>query len=344
MKRYTIKNSILLLTVVLAFCGCNQRNISAEASERDSITEFFKNFYAGCNDYYVQEANHEAKNKSYYQSRLDDFVHFLKGFCCDDIIAEAYRKDLDIYGQYGTDILRDSAFHSLHIEKVKYDRNVYTVHLQIDTLHIQNLYTLIKQNGKTKIYAIGKRKHPIAFCNDTLWIENSLQRFDAFNHWHGTTISSNYRVVDSLTIDKDYRVAILEPFFIPETDRYEPQIYSDRLLLVAYKNRRMVYDNIISNEEDSGGWRPYESLAKPSEEDFLGHCDFILSYCAGMGYKIYYTIGIKMTEGKPYVTGIRWEEHDSGLSFRKQITQEYDNKEMPLSSYSRCMPWELSQE
>ena len=44
------------------------------------------------------------------------------------------------------------------------------------------------------------------------------------------------------------------------------------------------------------------------------------------------------------VTGIKWEEHDSGLSFRKQIVQEYDGKQMPLSSYSRCMPWELSQE
>ncbi len=55
-------------------------------------------------------------------------------------------------------------------------------------------------------------------------------------------------------------------------------------------------------------------------------------------------IGIKMIEGKAYVTGIKWEEHDSGLSFRKQIVQEYDDKQMPLSSYSRCMPWELSQE
>lgn len=54
--------------------------------------------------------------------------------------------------------------------------------------------------------------------------------------------------------------------------------------------------------------------------------------------------GIKMIEGKAYVTGIKWEEHDSGLLFRKQIVQEYDGKQMPLSSYSRCMPWELSQE
>ena len=44
------------------------------------------------------------------------------------------------------------------------------------------------------------------------------------------------------------------------------------------------------------------------------------------------------------VTGIKWEEQDSGLLFRKQIVQEYDGKQMPLSSYSRCMPWELSQE
>lgn len=88
-------------------------------------------------------------------------------------------------------------------------------------------------------------------------------------------------------------------------------------------------------------------LVKPWEDkttDFVERSDFILSYGDGNGYNIYYTIGIKMIEGKAYVTGIKWEEHDSGLSFRKQIVQEYDGKQMPLSSYSRCMPWELSQE
>ena len=86
-------------------------------------------------------------------------------------------------------------------------------------------------------------------------------------------------------------------------------------------------------------------LVKPWEDkttDFVERSDFILSYGDGNGYKIYYTIGIKMIEGKAYVTGIKWEEHDSGLSFRKQIVgkkQEYDGKQMPLSSYWWGVGW-----
>ena len=87
-------------------------------------------------------------------------------------------------------------------------------------------------------------------------------------------------------------------------------------------------------------------LVKPSKDtsDFLGLCDFILTYCAGNGHKVSYSIGIKMIGDRPYVTGIKWEEHDSGLLFHKQTMQVYDGKEMPLSTYSRWMPWELQQE
>lgn len=344
-----MKRHYILLIAFLCLCSCSQRTQPTEIAENDSITEFFRNFYTGCNDYYIQsyKADRENKSSSYRQYLTDKFFSFLKSFCFDDIVAEAYRNDLDIYGQHEIGLFNDSVLQSLHVEKMADEKNVYTVHLQIDTLHIQKLYTLAKQNGKMKIYAIGKRKHPMVFRNDTLWIENSPQCSDEFYLWNGATISSNYAVADSLTLAKDYRVAVLEPSFTCIKDRHEPQIYSDRLLLVIYKNRRMVYDNIISNEKELGGWRPYESLVKPTEggaENFLERCDFILSYSAGMGYKVYYTIGIKVIEGKPYVIGIRWEEHDSGLSFCKQIIQEYNDKEMPLSSYNRCMPWDLSQE
>ncbi len=344
MKRYCI----LFLIALLCLCSCNQRAQPIETAENDSITEFFRNFYTGCNDYYIQQnqADRENKSSSYRQYLTDNFISFLKGFCFDDIVADVYRKDLDIYEQHEIGTFNDSILSSLHVEKMADEKNVYIVHLQIDTLHIQKLYTLAKQNGKMKIYAVGKCKHPMVFCNDTLRIENSPQCSDAFYQWNGATISSNYTVADSLTLAKDYRVAVLEPSFTSIKDRHEPQIYSDRLLLVIYKNRRMVYNNIISNEEKLAGWHPHESLAKPAEEEaenFLERCDFILSYSAGMGYKVYYTIGIKVIESKPYVIGIRWEEHDSGLSFHKQIIQEYNDKEMPLSSYNRSMPWELSQ-
>ena len=49
----------------------------------------------------------------------------------------------------------------------------------------------------------------------------------------------------------------------------------------------------------------------------------------------------KAIENELYLTGYKWEEHDSGLLFRKQIIQEYDGTEMPLTTYRRYMPWEL---
>lgn len=269
----------------------------------------------------------------------------------DDLVPNEERIDscllTDLNFDGIKDTLNDSVFGSLYVEKMKYDKNVYIVHLQTDSLHIQRPYTLTKQGGKMKISAIGKRKLPMVFCNDTLWIKDSPQCIDEFNKWHGVAISTNYDVVDSLKLAKDFRVAILSPNFDSWKDAPIPPICSDRLLLVEYKNKQEVYDNVIGNGEPTGGWLPYEMLVKPWEDkttDFVERSDFILSYGDGNGYKIYYTIGIKMIEGKAYVTGIKWEEHDSGLSFRKQIVQEYDGKQMPLSSYSRCMPWELSQE
>ena len=113
---------------------------------------------------------------------------------------------------------------------------------------------------------------------------------------------------------------------------------------MEYKNRKWVYNNVISNQEYLAGWTPYETLVKPSEDapdDFLERSDFLLSYSAGMGYKIYYTLGVKAIENELYLTGYKWEEHDSGLLFRKQIIQEYDGTEMPLATYRRYMPWEL---
>lgn len=186
----------------------------------------------------------------------------------------------------------------------------------------------------------------MAFHNDTLRIERCPQNCKGFYQWHGVAVSNYYMVADSLILSKDYRVAVLTPYFEREAEKQDEFVYSDRLLLIEYKNQKLVYDNVISDEDYVGGWSPYEMLVKPSKDtsDFLGLCDFILTYCAGNGYKVYYSIGIKMIGDRPYVTGIKWEEHDSGLLFHKQTMQVYDGKEMPLSTYSRWMPWELQQE
>ena len=288
-----VKKIILLLVVILPLCGCNQKVQGTENSENDSIAEFFRKFYVGCNDYYAQSVNvDDSKGKAYCQALQDDFVSFLKNFCCDDIVADVNRMNFDIYG-CDIDTLNDSVFGSLYVEKMKYDKNVYIVHLQTDSLHIQRPYTLTKQGGKMKISAIGKRKLPMVFCNDTLWIKDSPQCIDEFNKWHGVAISTNYDVVDSLKLAKDFRVAILSPNFDSWKDAPIPPICSDRLLLVEYKNKQEVYDNVIGNGEPTGGWLPYEMLVKPWEDkttDFVERSDFILSYGDGNGYKIYYTI------------------------------------------------------
>ena len=137
-----VKKIILLLVVILHLCGCNQKVQCTETSENDSIAEFFRKFYVGCNDYYAQRVNvDDSKGKAYCQALQDDFVSFLKNFCCDDIVADVNRMNFDIYG-CDIDTLNDSVFGSLYVEKMKYDKNVYIVHLQTDSLHIQRPYTL----------------------------------------------------------------------------------------------------------------------------------------------------------------------------------------------------------
>ena len=73
-----------------------------------------------------------SKGKAYCQALQDDFVSFLKNFCCDDIVADVNRMNFDIYG-CDIDTLNDSVFGSLYVEKMKYDKNVYIVHLQTDS-------------------------------------------------------------------------------------------------------------------------------------------------------------------------------------------------------------------
>lgn len=338
------RDSIFLLILLLSLCCCSQKKQQAETVKNDSITEFFRNFYTGCNEYFVQidKADRDNKSDSYRLYLTDKFISFLKDFCYDDIVAEAYNYDLDIYGRDGIDSLNDSNLQSLHVEKMANEKNAYIVHLQMDTTHIQRLYTLAKQDGKMKIYAIGKRKHPMIFRNDTLRIADCPKSHSGYYHWHGFTISNYYSIAESMIIKPNCRVAVLTPYF--ENTAAEPLIYSDRLLVVEYKNRKWVYNNVISNQKYLAGWTPYETLVKTSEDapdDFLERSDFLLSYSAGMGYKIYYTLGVKAIENELYLTGYKWEEHDSGLLFRKQIIQEYDGTEMPLATYRRYMPWEL---
>ena len=104
------RDSIFLLILLLSLCCCSQKNQQAETVKNDSITELFRNFYTGCNEYFVQRDKADRDNKSdSYRLYLDDkFISFLKDFCYDDIVAEAYNYDLDIYGRDGIDSLNDS--------------------------------------------------------------------------------------------------------------------------------------------------------------------------------------------------------------------------------------------
>lgn len=91
------RDSIFLLILLLSLCCCSQKNQQAETVKNDSITEFFRNFYTGCNEYFVQrdKADRDNKSDSYRLYLTNKFISFLKDFCYDDIVAEAYNYDLD---------------------------------------------------------------------------------------------------------------------------------------------------------------------------------------------------------------------------------------------------------
>ena len=119
------RDSIFLLILLLSLCCCSQKKQQAETVKNDSITEFFRNFYTGCNEYFVQrdKADRDNKSDSYRLYLNDKFISFLKDFCYDDIVAEAYNYDLDIYGRDGIDSLNDSNLQSLHVEKMANEKN-----------------------------------------------------------------------------------------------------------------------------------------------------------------------------------------------------------------------------
>lgn len=168
-KRFWKLESIFLLIAALLLCGCRHQKSPAFAasrhSEDDSIAAFFKDFYAGYDTLYHRYVAYDiSTDERLHRARQLEF--FLMEYCHDDIIDE-YHSVEDLLEE--SCLLDSEMLTSMRVEKVAGERNMYTVNLQRDTIHIKTDYTLIRKDGKLKIYAIGR--HPIMFGCDTQTIE-----------------------------------------------------------------------------------------------------------------------------------------------------------------------------
>lgn len=66
-------------------------------------------------------------------------------------------------------------------------------------------------------------------------------------------------------------------------------------------------------------------------------CYFELEFIGGQGYRIMWNIGIRILDNKLYVAGLRIWESVSSLTYTKNITFEYEEKEFPLEMFEQSM-------
>ena len=117
-------------------------------------------------------------------------------------------------------------------------------------------------------------QHLMKFQNDTIQLSISIPKNCAgYYKWNGFTISKFYIKSAEATF-KGLHAAILSPVTMTANrEDIADSIYTDRLLIIEYKNKRWVYANIIRNTE--GDDQPeHEGLS-------VGKEGLKLSYMAG---------------------------------------------------------------
>ena len=199
------------------------------------------------------------------------------------------------------------------------------------------------ESAESNLTVFGQIKdfeHHAFLIGDTLYC--SAVEASGYNDFHGCKISDIYNIVDTCYIETGderntaaYHLAILSPDCLDGGW----DSYGDRVLLIKKGNDTFIYDNVISNEifDDA----PCERFLIPSEDNNYGTfnrpCDFELEFIGGQGYRIMWNIGIRILDNKLYVAGLRIWESVSSLTYTKNITFEYEEKEFPLEMFERSM-------
>ena len=306
-------------------CGCCSKGKTENRADND--TELIKNFYCQLAQLRSEEDSCVSGNA---QDRLEDVQakekRLLVKYCSPDVVFNALYNGEDFMGNTGCNLTLQAAKDMRVSKPAQMGKGGYEVAFGGKKVRL----FLATEKGKRKINSVGKQKYRMVFANDTLRVdapkgENALCRRSC------TVIGvavCGYEVVDSITVGKDYRAAILSP-----------AASSDRVLLINREGRKMAFDNVVCNLDGYEGGLPNCERFVTSGDNlpFNEPWDFALGYSGGQGYGIAWNIAVKWEEGEPCVTGLAFYEHDSGLFYEKQIKNEYSAGAFPLREYERIM-------
>ena len=306
-------------------CGCCSKGKTENRADND--VELIKNFYCQLAQLRSEEDGCASGNA---QDRLEEVQakekRLLMKYCCPDVAFNALYNGEDFMGNTGCGLTLQAAKDMRVSKPAQMGKGGYEVAFGGKKVRL----FLATEKGKRKINSVGKQKYRMVFTNDTLRVdapkgENALCRRSC------TVIGvavCGYEVVDSITVGKDYRAAILSP-----------AASSDRVLLINREGRKMAFDNVVCNLDGYEGGLPNCERFVTSGDNlpFNEPWDFALGYSGGQGYGIAWNIAVKWEEGEPCVTGLAFYEHDSGLFYEKQIKNEYSAGAFPLREYERIM-------
>jgi len=161
----------------------------------------------------------------------------------------------------------------------------------------------------------------------------------------GFTVPTYYEVLSQYSKNK-LKAAILtpRPMACNNDSLYHEGPFSDRLLLINYNDKKMVYDNVISNAELSPGGLGEDFASTDSTEDYEDSQTLCIEFLGGNAYKIHYLLNINVDENGAYLSAITFDEHNGDLSFQRETIcytdyfKENSKSNSCLKYYNRQMP------
>ncbi len=328
MKSTIAKAAFCFAVAIVAWgmlCGCSGKSKKENMAGNDA--GLIKDFYCQLAQLKYEEdscANNGA------QDRLKDVQakekKLLMKYCSPDVVFNALYNGEDFMGSTGCGLTLQAARDMRVAKSAQAGDDCYEAAFGGKKVRL----FLATEKGKRKISSVGRQKYRMVFANDTLRLdapkgENALCRRSC------TVIGvavCGYEVVDSITVGKDYRAAVLSP-----------AAFADRVLLINRNGRKMAFNNVVCNLDNYEGGLPSceRFVTSGGNLPFNEPWDFALGYSGGQGYGIAWNIAVKWEEGGPCVTGLAFYEHDSGLFYEKQIKNEYPAGSFPLREYERTM-------